>query len=63
MQEARREFLKKAAKASAGVGVVAAAATAANAVSVSKISSSKGKHSEVLYWKSEAWEKFYKVAY
>lgn len=34
MQEARRKFLKKAAKASAGVGVVVAAATAANAVSV-----------------------------
>ncbi|ASM39192.1 twin-arginine translocation signal domain-containing protein [Campylobacter sp. RM12327] len=63
MQETRREFLKKVAKASAGVGAVVTAVTAANAVPVSKISNSKGKHSEVLYWKSEAWDKFYKVAY
>lgn len=63
MKETRREFLKKAAKASVGAGVVVASATAANAVPVSKIKSSKGKHKEVLYWQSEAWEKYYKVAY
>lgn len=63
MQETRREFLKKAAKIGAGVGVATATITTVNAVPVEKISNSKEKHSEVLYFKSEAWEKFYKIAY
>lgn len=63
MQETRREFLKKVAKTSAGIGATAAAVTIANATPISKIDNSKRKHKEVLYYKSEAWEKFYKVAY
>lgn len=59
MNETRREFLKRGAKMVA-VGATAIGATI-NATPLDKISNNKGKK-DVLYWKSEAWEKYYKVA-
>lgn len=68
MTENRREFLKKSLK----VGTVATAVAASGALGSQKVASEpdsngvvKGKSNkkEVLYSKSEAWEKFYKVAY
>lgn len=65
----RREFLKKALKvgAVAGVGAVATTSLYGNIPQnsegngVARGKSKKGK--EVLYWESEAWRKYYKIAY
>ncbi len=68
MTQDRREFLKKSLK----IGTAATAIVATSAVASSKVATEpddngvvKGKSNkkEVLYQKSEAWEKFYKVAY
>lgn len=68
MKKDRREFLKKALKVGAVAGVVATASTAkvtsddlapdGNGVVVGK-----SNKKEVLYKKSQMWEKYYKVAY
>ncbi len=64
----RREFLKKALQVGviAGVGVAATGAFASKEYNESNqngVVSGKTKKKEVLYYKSEAWEKFYKIAY
>lgn len=68
MQENRREFLKKSLK----IGSVATAAIATGAIASEKtavdpdgngVVKGKSNKKEVLYHKSLAWEKFYKVAY
>lgn len=57
MQKDRREFLKRTAK----IAAITTTMTALNATPLEKISHKKGKN-EVLYFKSKAWEQFYKVA-
>lgn len=65
MKETRRNFLRKSLK-------IGAAATALSATSLladkdksenKNVVSGKSKKKEVLYYKSEAWEKYYKVVY
>ncbi|AII15315.1 putative formate dehydrogenase-associated protein [Campylobacter iguaniorum] len=67
--ENRREFLKKALQvgAIAGAGVVATNALASSKTyseqDANGVVSGKSKKKEVLYYKSEAWNKYYKIAY
>nr|WP_058893619.1 twin-arginine translocation signal domain-containing protein [Campylobacter iguaniorum] len=67
--ENRREFLKKALQvgAIAGAGVVATNALASSKAyseqDANGVVSGKSKKKEVLYYKSEAWNKYYKIAY
>lgn len=65
----RRDFLKKALKVSALGGVVASVPLCANVQKVSDGSSKNGvvvgkaHKKEILYKKTQHWDKFYKVAY
>lgn len=67
--ENRRDFLKKALKigAIAGTGVAATSALASSKAYSDADSNGvvrgKTKKKEVLYWQSEAWSKYYKIAY
>lgn len=65
----RRNFLKKALKVSALGGVVASVPLYANTQKASDGSSNNGvvvgraRKKEILYKKTQHWDKFYKVAY
>ena len=70
MENKRRDFLKKSLKIGAA-GTAAAAATQALALEYRHyhevddhgVVRGKSPKKEVLYWESEAWKKYYKVAY
>lgn len=64
--ENRREFLKKALKIGtvAGAGVVAASSlNASTKPQGNGVVKGHSKKKEILYWESEAWRKYYKIAY
>lgn len=67
MKQSRRDFLKKSLKiGSASAAVVASVSAFGNnkQESGSKgVVSGTSKKKEVLYYKSEAWEKYYKIVY
>ncbi|CZE45823.1 Tat pathway signal protein [Campylobacter geochelonis] len=65
MKDGRREFLKKSLKvaAVAGVATTAAVASQKGEPQSSGVVSGKIAKKEVLYYKSQNWEKYYKVAY
>ena len=64
MNESRRGFVKKAAIASAvvGVGVVAAQAASTGSKASHGVVVGKSKKKEITYKKTQAWEDFYKSA-
>ena len=62
----RREFLKRALNVSVAAGAVATGASAATKLmnpDGQNLVQGKSAKKEVLYWESEAWKKYYKVAY
>lgn len=66
METNRRDFLKKSLKLTAATTAVVGATTilANDEVSSSNgVTKGKSKKKEVLYKKSEAWEKYYKTVY
>ncbi|WP_298102690.1 twin-arginine translocation signal domain-containing protein [uncultured Campylobacter sp.] len=65
MENKRRDFLKKSLKIGAvgAVGVAASQALAKNEQDYGDTVRGKSPKKEVLYWESEAWKKYYKVAY
>lgn len=64
MQETRRNFLRKALKIGTVASAVGATSLLANNKEKSRnITSGNSKKKEVLYYKSEAWEKYYKIVY
>lgn len=63
MQENRRNFLRKSLKIGAGATLISTIALANSETSGSGVVKGKSKKKEVLYKKSEAWEKYYKTVY
>ena len=65
MENKRRDCLKKSLKIGAvgAVGVAASQALAKNEQDYGDTVRGKSPKKEVLYWESEAWKKYYKVAY
>ncbi|WP_298028524.1 twin-arginine translocation signal domain-containing protein [uncultured Campylobacter sp.] len=65
MENKRRDFLKKSLKIGAvgAVGIAASQALAKNEQDYGDTVRGKSPKKEVLYWESEAWKKYYKVAY
>ena len=65
MENKRRDFLKKSLKIGAvgAVGIAASQALAKNERDYGDTVRGKSPKKEVLYWESEAWKKYYKVAY
>lgn len=67
MQSKRRDFLKKSLKVGAvgAVGMAASVASANGDKETPQPNTVRGKSpkKEVLYFESEAWQKYYKVAY
>ncbi|MBQ7676304.1 MAG: twin-arginine translocation signal domain-containing protein [Campylobacter sp.] len=66
METNRRDFLKKSLKLTAATTAVVGATTLlakGEATDSSGVSRGKSKKKEVLYKKSEAWEKYYKTVY
>ena len=65
MQGSRRDFLKKSLKIGAlgAAGVAASQALAKGEKDYGDTVRGKSPKKEVLYWESEAWKKYYKVAY
>lgn len=63
MQETRRNFLRKALKIGTAASAVGATSLLANNKESRNITSGNSKKKEVLYYKSEAWEKYYKIVY
>ena len=65
MENKRRDFLQKSLKIGAvgAVGVAASQALAKNEQDYGDTVRGKSPKKEVLYWESEAWKKYYKVAY
>ena len=67
MENKRRDFLKKSLKVGAvsAAGIVATTAVASgdNDTPQANIVRGKSPKKEVLYFESEAWQKYYKVAY
>lgn len=68
MQENRRDFLKKSLKigtvaTAAGVAATSLMAGESQEKGSSGVVRGKAKKKEVLYYKSEAWAKYYNVAY
>lgn len=67
MQEKRRGFLKKSVQTAAAATALGAstlyAAKKEPKSSTNGVVSGKAKKNEVLYFKSEAWEKYYKTVY
>lgn len=65
MENKRRDFLKKSLKIGAvgAVGVAASQALAKSEQDHGDTVRGKSPKKEVLYWESEAWKKYYKVAY
>ncbi len=62
----RREFLKRALNVSVVAGAAATAAMGATKLmdaNEQNLVQGKSAKKEVLYWESEAWKKYYKVAY
>ncbi len=65
MEDRRRDFLKKSLKIGAlgAAGVAASQALAKGEKDYGDTVHGKSPKKEVLYWESEAWKKYYKVAY
>ena len=65
MENKRRDFLKKSLKIGAvgAAGIAASQALAKNEQDYGDTVRGKSPKKEVLYWESEAWKKYYKVAY
>nr|WP_314166853.1 twin-arginine translocation signal domain-containing protein [uncultured Campylobacter sp.] len=65
MENKRRDFLKKSLKigAAGAAGVAASQMLAKDEKDYGDTVRGKSPKKEVLYWESEAWKKYYKVAY
>ncbi|MCI6989594.1 MAG: twin-arginine translocation signal domain-containing protein [Campylobacter sp.] len=65
MQENRRDFLRKSLKLGAAATAVTAVALNAKTPdnNTSGVTQGKAKKKEVLYFKSKAWEDYYKIVY
>nr|WP_314381505.1 Tat pathway signal protein [uncultured Campylobacter sp.] len=65
MENKRRDFLRKSLKIGAvgAVGIAASQALAKSEQDYGDTVRGKSPKKEVLYWESEAWKKYYKVAY